>query len=83
MILGNFKTSVLFVFGLVFLAQAHQTMPASGSDAFGSGGSISYTIWQLAYTANIGANNSLAQGVQQVYEISTLWVDDFREIKSY
>lgn len=81
MILDNFKTTVLFVFGLIFLAQAQQTIPATGGDASGSGGSISYTIGQLVYTTNTGANNSLTQGVQQVYEISTLGVDDFNEIK--
>ena len=81
MIIKQIKLTILFVLGLVFLVQAQQTIPAAGHDISGSGGSVSYTIGQLVYTTNIGANNSLAQGVQQVYEISTLGVDDFNEIK--
>ncbi len=81
MISKRIKLIILFVFGFVFLAQAQQTIPAAGSEASGSGGSVSYTIGQLVYTTNTGANNSLAQGVQQVYEISTLGVDDINEIK--
>jgi len=81
MTLSNLKMTVLFMFGLVFLAQAQQTIPATGGEASGSGGSISYTVGQLVYTTNTGANNSLAQGVQQVYEISILGIDDFNEIK--
>ena len=72
MIIKQIKLTILFVLGLVFLVQAQQTIPAAGHDISGSGGSVSYTIGQLVYTTNIGANNSLAQGVQQVYEISTL-----------
>ena len=81
MIIKQIKLTLLFVFGLVFLAQAQQTVPATGGDASGSGGSASYTVGQLVYTTNIGANNSLAQGVQQVYEISTLGVDDLNEVQ--
>ncbi len=44
MTLYNFKLSVLFVFGLIFLAQAQQAIPAAGGDASGSGGTISYTV---------------------------------------
>ena len=38
MILKQIKLTILFVFGLVFLAQAQQTIPATGGDASGSGG---------------------------------------------
>lgn len=81
MALKKIKLTVLFVFGLLFLVQAQQTIPAAGGEASGSGGTISYTVGQLVYTTNTGTNNSLAQGVQQVYEISALGVDDFNEIK--
>ena len=45
-------------------------MPATGGDATGAGGSSSYTIGQIVYTTDTGSNGSVAQGVQQPYEIS-------------
>ncbi len=54
------------------MAYAQQAVPASGGDAVGSGGSSSYTVGQVLYTTNSGANGSVAQGIQQPYEISTL-----------
>ncbi|MCJ8292412.1 MAG: T9SS type A sorting domain-containing protein [Crocinitomicaceae bacterium] len=50
---------------------AQETVSATGGDATGSGGSSSYTVGQVVYTTNIGINGSVAQGVQQPYEIYT------------
>jgi hypothetical protein len=50
---------------------AQETIPATGGDATGNGGSSSYTVGQVVYTTNIGINGSVLQGVQQPYEIST------------
>jgi hypothetical protein len=52
--------------------RAQQAIPASGSDATGSGGSASYSVGQMVYTTNTGTNGSVAQGVQQPYEISVV-----------
>ena len=52
--------------------QAQQTIPASGGNATGSGGSVSYTVGQITYTTYTGTNGSVAQGVQQPYEISVV-----------
>ena len=61
---------ILLLFGLSNL-QAQETLTTSGGEANGSGGSASYTVGQVVYTTNIGTNgNSVAQGVQQPYEIS-------------
>ena len=49
---------------------AQETVPATGGDATGAGGSSSYTVGQVVYTTNTGTNGSVAQGVQQPYEIS-------------
>lgn len=55
---------------------AQETVPATGGDAIGTGGSSSYTLGQVVYTNNPGSNGSIKQGVQQPYEISiTLGVD--------
>ena len=49
---------------------AQEAILATGSDAFGSGGSISYSVGQVAYNTYFGAPGSLAEGVQQPFEIS-------------
>jgi hypothetical protein len=50
--------------------QAQESLTASGGDATGAGGSSSYSVGQVVYTTNTGSNGSVAQGVQQPYEIS-------------
>ena len=52
--------------------QAQNVIPASGGNASGSGGSASYTIGQMVYTTHTGTNGSVAQGVQQPFEISVV-----------
>ena len=71
---NTFHNAVFFVcaFCSFSMAYAQQTVPASGGDAIGSGGSSSYTVGQVVYTINSGATGSVAQGIQQPYEISTL-----------
>lgn len=45
---------------------------ASGGEASGSGGAVSYSVGQIVYTTNVGTNGSVAQGVQQPFEISVV-----------
>jgi hypothetical protein len=54
------------------LIYAQQTIPASGGEATGSGGTSSYSVGQLVYSTNTGSNGSIAQGVQQSIELFTL-----------
>jgi len=65
------STVLLLVLGLTAV-YAQEAIPASGGNASGSGGSESYTIGQVVYTTNSGTNGSVAQGVQQTYEISVV-----------
>lgn len=51
---------------------AQTSINATGGDASGSGGSVSYSVGQIVYTTNTGANGSVTQGVQQSYEISAV-----------
>ena len=51
--------------------QAQQTIPTSGGEATGSGGSSSYSVGQLVYTTNTGSG-TVSQGVQQSFELFTL-----------
>jgi hypothetical protein len=59
---------LLFVTQLMY---SQQTIPTSGGDATGSGGSSSYTVGQLVYTTNTGSG-TVSQGVQQSIELFTL-----------
>ena len=65
------STVLLIGLGLTGL-QAQKALPATGGNASGSGGSVSYSLGQIAYTTNIGTNGSVANGVQQPFEISVV-----------
>ncbi len=54
------------------LAHGQQATTASGGNASGSGGTVAYSVGQIVYTTNTGTTGSLAQGVQQAYEISVV-----------
>jgi hypothetical protein len=62
---------LLLVLGLTGL-QAQESLNTTGGNTSGSGGSVSYSVGQMVYTTNIGTNGSVAQGVQQPFEISLL-----------
>ena len=50
---------------------SQEATPASGGDALGNEGSVSYSVGQVAYITNSGTNGTVNQGVQQAYEIYT------------
>lgn len=56
----------------IISASAQNTTLPSGGNASGSGGSVSYSVGQVVYTTNTGSDGSVAQGVQQPYEISEI-----------
>jgi len=80
--LKKVKLSAVILFSLALNGlQAQQTIPTSGGDASGSGGSASYSIGQMVYTTNTGTNGSVAQGVQQPFEISVVTgIDEAKDI---
>lgn len=55
---------------------AQETNNTAGGNAVGSGGSVSYSVGQVFYTSSAGSSASIAQGVQQPFEISVLDVTD-------
>ena len=72
------KTVVLLLlyFGII-TAKAQQATTAAGGNATGSGGSVAFSVGQIVYTTNTGTTGSVAQGVQQPYEISiVLGIED-------
>ena len=66
------KTITLFALFAGFTIHAQQTTTATGGDASGSGGTVAYSVGQIVYTTNIGTIGSVAQGVQQPFEISVV-----------
>jgi hypothetical protein len=50
-------------------AYAQSAVSASGGEASGNGGSLSFTIGQTFYSANVGTSGQISEGVQQAYEI--------------
>ncbi len=61
--------------------QAQVAITTAGGNASGSGGLSSFTVGQLVYTTNTGTTGTVAQGVQQPYEISIIdGVEEAKEI---
>ncbi len=52
--------------------KCQQTISATGGNASGSGGSVSYTVGQILNSAISGSNGTVVQGVQQPWEISVV-----------
>lgn len=51
---------------------AQEAVVTSGGNTTGTNGNVSYSVGQIVYTTNSGATGSVAQGVQQPFEIQTL-----------
>ena len=61
--------------------QAQETISVSGGNAYGTGGSASYTLAQVTYTTNTTTGGSASQGVQQPYEIFVIsGIEDAKDI---
>lgn len=56
---------------------SQQDLVAAGTDAAGSGGSVSYSVGQACYESDTGAAGTSSQGVQQPFEIFLLKTKDF------
>lgn len=66
---------VILLFSYSFLLTqlaAQETINASGADTTSDGGSISYSVGQIAYEIYTITSGSVAGGVQQPFEISIL-----------
>jgi hypothetical protein len=67
------KLSAVLLLGLGLTGlQAQTSVNATGGNASGSGGSVSYSVGQVVYTTHTGTSGSVAQGVQQPFEISVV-----------
>ncbi|MBN2778609.1 MAG: T9SS type A sorting domain-containing protein [Bacteroidales bacterium] len=62
---------LVFLFGLGLTGlQAQESVNGTGGNASGSGGSVSYSVGQVGYQTHSGTSGSIAEGIQQPYEIS-------------
>jgi hypothetical protein len=75
----NLLLFLLFGF-LIPKAHSQSAIVVAGGDATGTGGKVSYSVGQIAFTYASGTNGSVTQGVQQPFEISNLGNDDFPTI---
>jgi hypothetical protein len=68
--------------GFVMFGAAQSAIVPVGGDAQSSSGSVSYTVGQIAVQTTAGSNGSIsvAEGVQQPYEIQTVGVDEYPQI---
>lgn len=71
---------LLLFLGLTRL-KAQQATTASGGNASGTGGSLSFSVGEVVYTTNASASGSMAQGVQQSYEISVVTGLDLLDVQ--
>jgi len=73
--------SFLVAFLYLTIINGQSTIPATGGEASGTGGTSSYTIGQIVYTTHEGTTGTVAQGVQQPYEISVVTaLEDVKDI---
>ena len=67
------KLSAVLLLGLGLPGlQAQESINATGGNALGGGGSVSYSVGQIAYQSHTGTTGSVTEGVQQPYEISVV-----------
>lgn len=72
--------AILFCAG-TSISFGQKTLAASGGNAQGSGGTVSYSVGQTDYVFQSGANGSINQGVQQPFEFYTVGVDNHPNIE--
>lgn len=73
------KISIILIILSLFQidSYAQESFVITGGDFYGNSGSVSFSIGQVGYTTRTGATGSVAQGVQQPYEISVIsGIDD-------
>ena len=73
---------VLFMMTLAVVANAQSVIVSAGGDVENSNGSVSYTVGQIAVETTVSdvGSVSVAEGVQQPYEIQTVGVNNYPQI---
>ena len=72
---------IVLLLNLGLTVHAQQATVSAGGFATGTEGTVSYSIGQIVYTSATGSNGSVAQGVQQTYQITAVTgVENTKEI---
>jgi len=72
---------LIITFCLSISLHAQEGFSTSGGQALGTAGSSSYTVGQTVYGTYTGSNGSVAQGIQQTYDITALLGAAIADIK--
>ena len=74
--------SLIIILMSVTAVFAQDAIVPAGGDAQNANGSVSYTVGQVATQTSANSNGSIsvAEGVQQPYEIQTVGVDNYPQI---
>ena len=75
-------TFIVFLLSLAGATFAQSAIVPLGGDAQSNNGSVSYTVGQIAVQTSVNSNGSvtIAEGVQQPYEIQTVGIDEYPQI---
>ena len=71
---------IFLVLACVSASFAQSNTVTTGGTATGSGGSVSFSVGQIAVQSNGDGTTIISEGVQQPYEISVVGVDDYPTI---
>ncbi|MAJ52022.1 MAG: hypothetical protein CMB82_10495 [Flammeovirgaceae bacterium] len=76
------KLFIIFIsFSVCISLHAQEGFSTSGNQLVGTGGNLSYAMGQVFYTTYIKKTGSIAQGVQQTYDIVALLGAEIAVIK--
>ena len=82
MIMNIKKYKILIAFTILIIVipkvQSQNNFVSTGANISGSGGILSYSVGQLAYSDLNGLSGGIHQGVQQPYEIYTVGIEDVK-----
>lgn len=67
-----FSAVLFFGFGLTGLRAQEALLATSGNIVVSGQGTVSWSVGQVVYTTNYGTTGSVAQGIQQSFEISVI-----------
>lgn len=75
-------TFIVFLLSLAGATFAQSAIVPLGGDTQSNSGSVSYTVGQIAVESAANSNGSvtIAEGVQQPYEIQTVGIDEYPQI---
>lgn len=69
--------SIICMLLTMYCLSAQSSVVPTGGTASGNGGTLTYTVGQIAAQNNSDGTTSISEGVQQPYEIQTIGIDNY------